>query len=99
VSCSWGLAPCAVYRLAGGVDRRTESQVDIRPQTQIQEAQELATGEGYRVVPEHIIGCDWYSLSVWDSPAMEGLKDLGVVPQAFFDTAALKRNLCGVLVR
>ena len=54
----------------------TESQVDISPQTQIYEARELANKDGYQVDPEHIIGCDWYSLSVWDSPPMEGLKDL-----------------------
>ena len=36
----------------------------------------MAESDGYQVAPEHIIGCDWHSLSVWDSPAMEGLKDL-----------------------
>ncbi len=71
-SCSNGGQPQAAiwWRVS------TESQVDISPQTQIHEARELAEGDGYRVVPEHIIGCDWHSLSVWDSPAMEGLKDL-----------------------
>jgi len=71
-ACAAGQKPMAAvwWRVS------TESQVDISPETQIHEAQELAESDGCRVPPEHIIGCDWHSLSVWDSPAMGGLKDL-----------------------
>jgi site-specific DNA recombinase len=72
VSCQNGGKPQAAvwWRVS------TESQTDISPQTQIHEAQEMAEGDGYHVPPEHITGCDWYSLSVWDSPAMAELKAL-----------------------
>lgn len=36
----------------------------------------MAHQEGYEAPPEYIIGGNWHSLSVWDSPAMERLKDL-----------------------
>ena len=71
-ACAAGQKPLAAvwWRVS------TESQVDVSPQTQIHEAQELAESDGCLVPTEHIIGCDWHSLSVWDSPAMEQLKDL-----------------------
>lgn len=36
----------------------------------------MAQEEGYTVPPENILGTDWHSLSVWDSPPMERLREL-----------------------
>lgn len=54
----------------------TEDQKTISPDTHIGEALLLAQQEGYQVPEEFIIGTDWGSLSVWESPAMNLLKDL-----------------------
>ncbi len=54
----------------------TDPQKDISPDTQKNEALALAEAEGYQVPTEYIIGTDWHSLSVWDSPAMWQLKGL-----------------------
>ena len=54
----------------------TDDQKEISPDTQIKEALALAEQEGYHVPPEYIIGTDWGSLSVWDSPPMDRLKAL-----------------------
>lgn len=53
----------------------TDAQ-DTSSDTQIADAQALAHREGYQVPPENIIGTDWHSLSVWESPAMNRLKAL-----------------------
>ena len=52
----------------------TDDQRKISPDTQTGEA--LAEQEGYSVPPENVIGTDWSSLSVWDSPTMGQLKAL-----------------------
>ena len=54
----------------------TDEQRETSPDTQISEAVALARSEGYDVPKEHILGTDWHSMSVWDSPPMEKLKDL-----------------------
>ena len=54
----------------------TDDQRETSPETQIQAALELARQEGYDVPGENILGTDWQSLTVWDSPPMEQLKDL-----------------------
>lgn len=54
----------------------TDDQREISPETQIQQALALAREEGYEVPRTHVVGTDWHSLSVWESPAMERLKDL-----------------------
>ena len=54
----------------------TDDQREISPDTQIQESLALAEQQGYYVPSENIIGTDWHSLSVWDSPPMERLKSL-----------------------
>ena len=48
----------------------TEGQKEISPDTQKDAALCLADQEGYYVPAENVIGADWGSLSVWDSPAM-----------------------------
>ena len=53
----------------------TEAQ-DTSADTQIADALALAQREGYQVPPEYILGTDWHSLSVWESPAMDRLKAL-----------------------
>ena len=53
-----------------------DEQKEISPDTQIQEALALAKREGFHVPHENIIGTDWHSLSVWESPPMERLKSL-----------------------
>ena len=54
----------------------TDDQKEISPETQIREALALAAAEGYQVPDEYIFGTDWHSLSVWESPPMERLKEL-----------------------
>ena len=54
----------------------TDDQREISPDTQTGEALALAEQEGYSVPPENVIGTDWSSLSVWDSPTMGQLKAL-----------------------
>ncbi|MEE9262765.1 MAG: recombinase family protein, partial [Dehalococcoidia bacterium] len=54
----------------------SDDQLETSPDTQIQEALALAQQEGYQIPQEHILGTDWHSLSVWESPPMERLKEL-----------------------
>jgi len=54
----------------------TDDQREISSETQIHEAKAMAAEEGYTVPDEYVLGTDWHSLSVWDSPSMEKLKDL-----------------------
>ena len=54
----------------------TDDQREISPETQILEAKAMATADGYAVASEHVIGTGWSSLSVWESPEMERLKEL-----------------------
>ncbi len=54
----------------------TEDQREISPETQTREALALAGNDGFHVPEENILGTDWESLSVWDSPPMERLKTL-----------------------
>lgn len=54
----------------------TDDQREISPDTQIQEALALAQQEGYQVPREHVIGTDWGSLEVWESPPMQRLREL-----------------------
>ena len=51
-------------------------QLTLSPETQIREARELAESEGYTIPPDFILGTDWHSLSVWDSPPMNRVKEL-----------------------
>ena len=51
-------------------------QLTLSPETQIQEASKLAESEGYTIPPDFIFGTDWHSLSVWDSPPMNRVKEL-----------------------
>ena len=53
-----------------------DEQREISPDTQTGEALAFAEQEGYSVPPENIIGTDWSSLSVWNSPTMDQLKAL-----------------------
>jgi len=53
-----------------------ENQLEISPDTQISEGLAMAQGESCVVPKENILGTDWHSLSVWDSPPMERLKEL-----------------------
>lgn len=46
----------------------TDDQREISPETQVRESKAMAEREGYVVDPEHVIGTDWHSLSVWESP-------------------------------
>ena len=54
----------------------TEDQSEISPETQIRESLALAKSEGFDVPVEYILGTDWASLSVWESPTMERIKAL-----------------------
>jgi len=54
----------------------TDDQREASPDTQIQEAVALAQQEGYHVPEEYILGTDWHSLTVWECPPMERLKEL-----------------------
>ena len=66
------------YAKSGAVWWRvsTDDQREISPETQIKEALILAAEEGFQVPDDYVLGTDWHSLSVWNSPAMERLKDL-----------------------
>ena len=67
-----------VDQKTGGIFWRisTEDQSEISPETQIKESLALAKNEGFDVPSQYILGTDWASLSVWESPPMERLKDL-----------------------
>ena len=54
----------------------TDDQKEISPETQINAARALAIEEGLETPEKYIIGTDWHSLSVWDSPAMLQLRGL-----------------------
>ena len=54
----------------------TDDQREISPDTQTGEALALAEQEGYSVPTENVIGTDWSSLSVWNSPTMGQLRAL-----------------------
>ena len=54
----------------------TEEQSETSPETQIKESLALAKNEGFDVPGEYFLGTDWASLSVWESPPMERLKEL-----------------------
>ena len=54
----------------------TDDQREISPDTQVRDALDLAEKEGFHISQEHILGTDWHSLSVRESPAMERLKEL-----------------------
>ncbi len=54
----------------------TDDQREISRDTQVKEALALAQQQGYEVPKEYILGTDWHSLSVWESPPMESLKEL-----------------------
>lgn len=54
----------------------TDDQRETSPETQIQDALKLADEEGFNVPPEYILGTDWHSLSVSESPPMERLREL-----------------------
>ncbi len=54
----------------------TDDQRETSPDMQVKEAMELAKLEGCQVPEEYILGTDWESLSVWNSPPMETLKEL-----------------------
>ncbi len=64
----------------------TDDQREMSPDTQVQGALALAVKEGYQVAPEHIMGTDWASLEVWNSPPMSQMKELitsGIVGAVF----------------
>ena len=54
----------------------TDDQLEASPDTQIAESVAMAEREGFQVPADYIIGTDWGSLSVWDSPPMARLLDL-----------------------
>jgi hypothetical protein len=54
----------------------TEDQKTISPATQRTQALAFAEGEDFQVPEDYILGTDWHSLSVWESPSMERLKAL-----------------------
>jgi len=61
-------------------------QLELSPETQISACLSLAEADEYQVPEEHVTGSDWGSLTVWDSPAMQRLKDLvasGAVPRLY----------------
>jgi len=53
-----------------------DDQLEISPDTQKDAARAQAEQDGYTIPPEYELGCDWGSLSVWDSPEMNRLKVL-----------------------
>ena len=53
----------------------TDGQLETSPDTQISESLAMAQEEDCVVPEENIFGTDWHSLSVWESPPMERLKD------------------------
>lgn len=55
----------------------TDDQLEASPDTQTAESLAMAEWEGFQVPADYIIGTDWGSLSVWDSPPMARL--LGLV--------------------
>jgi hypothetical protein len=69
-SCKNGGKPLALvwWRVS------TEPQKEISWETQTREAATLADKDGFYVPPEFVIGTDWASLEVWDSPPMERVK-------------------------
>jgi site-specific DNA recombinase len=72
VNCKAGGKPIVLvwWRVSG------DDQREISPETQQREAIALAEHDGYVVPPDYVIGTDWYSLSVWDSPPMNKVKEL-----------------------
>ena len=54
----------------------TDDQREVSPATQRSEALTLAHQDGFQVPQGFIIGTDWHSLSVWDSPPMNRLREL-----------------------
>ena len=54
----------------------TDDQRETSPETQTREALAFAETEGYNVPQEYVLGTDWHSLSVWESPPMEQLNEL-----------------------
>ena len=54
----------------------TNDQREISPDTQVNQSLSLARQEDYEVPKEYVLGTDWNSMSVWNSPPMERLKDL-----------------------
>ena len=53
----------------------TGDQLEASPDTQIDGALELANQDGCQIPQENILGTDWHSLSVWESPPMERFKE------------------------
>ncbi len=53
----------------------TGDQLEASPDIQIAGALELANQDGCQIPQENILGTDWHSLSVWESPPMERLKE------------------------
>ena len=58
----------------------TSDQLEISPETQVKESLALAEQMGYYIPSDYIIGCDWASETFWDSPTMERLKELILLP-------------------
>jgi DNA invertase Pin-like site-specific DNA recombinase len=54
----------------------TGEQKKVSPQTQINGALELAREDGIEIPPEYILGTDWHSLSFWDSPDIQKLREV-----------------------
>jgi site-specific DNA recombinase len=54
----------------------TDEQKDLSPETQKKEAWAMAERDGFQVEPARVLGTDWHSLSVWESPPMEKLRSL-----------------------
>ena len=60
----------------------SSSQMEMSPDTQIQDVSRLLEAEGYRAKPEHILGADWSSPEIMDCPEMQqliGLVESGTV--------------------
>ena len=53
----------------------TDAQLEISPDTQINDARAMLEAEGYQVDQEMILGADWHSLAVLDCPKMGILLD------------------------
>ena len=53
-----------------------EGQSEISEATQTKESYALAEEKGYNVPDEYILGTEWHSLSVWDSPAFQRVREL-----------------------
>ena len=54
----------------------TDDQREASPETQVRESMALVEALGFIVPQDHVLGTDWHSLSVWESPPMERLKEL-----------------------